>query len=248
MNWYSTPLTFVEGGFIICGYSTKAMLTTFEFKLNLEKAGSALENTLKDIEEEILSRDYWIGSKFEFLAQRGGPDDTGKWGEKFLYQMISALTYFDIQWGGDSNKREDGTYDLWFFLNGKKIRIEVKTSRLGKTEKWQHENIIRFGDPCDKLVFIDFEYSTAWITILDCKTIPPTTLSEIYFECQHPAFGITPCLRDKKTSKSRKDKYKLDFTPLHIERGVAAGLTYCYDVTEPDFESFSEFLIDSLIR
>jgi hypothetical protein len=224
------------------------MTSPTEFKIDLKKASNVLENSLDTIKEEILSRDYWIGSPFEFLAQRGGPDDTGKWGEMFLYQMISALTYFDIQWGCDSNKREDGTYDLWFTLNGKNVRIEVKSSRFGKSETWQHENIIRNGDPCDKLVFIDFEYSTAWITILDCKNVPPTTLSELYFDCKHPAFGTTPCLRDGKTSKSRKDKYKWDFSPLHIERGVAAGLTYCHDVLEPDFESFSEFLIDSLTR
>jgi hypothetical protein len=224
------------------------MTVVSEFKIDLQKAGKVLETTLNDIQNEILLRDYWIGSPFEFLAQRGGPDDTGKWGEMFLYHMISCLTYFDIEWGGDNNKREDGTYDLWFFLDDRKIRIEVKTSRFGKTETWQHENIIRYGDPCDKLVFVDFEYSTAWITILDCKNVPPTTISEMYFGCKHPAFGTTPCLRDGKTSKSRKDKYKWDFSPKHIERGVASGLTYCHDVTEPDFKSFSEFLIDSLTR
>jgi len=221
---------------------------TTTFTINYEKVNFILEDTLKTIEDEILSRDYWIGSPFEFLAQRGGPDDTGKWGEIFLYQMISALTHFDIEWGGDTNKREDGVYDLWFILGGKKIRIEVKTSRFGTTEKWQHENIIRLNDPCDKLVFIDFDYYNAWVTILDYKDAPPTTLHEIYFDGKHPAFGTTPCLRDKNTSKTRKDKYKWDFTRLHIERGVAAGLTYCHNVETPDFESFSEFLIEKLTR
>lgn len=223
-------------------------MTPTTLKINYEEANLILENTLDIIKEEILSRDYWIGSPFEFLAQRGGADDTGKWGEMFMCQMISVLTYFNIEWGGDSNKRGDGTYDLWFFLTGKKTRIEVKSSRFGKTETWQHENIIRYGDPCDKLVFVDFEYSTVWITILDYKNVPPTTLTELYFDCKHPAFGTTPCLRDGKTSKSRKDKYKWDFSPLHIERGVASGLTYCHDVLKPDFEAFSEFLISSLTR
>ena len=221
---------------------------TTTFTINHEKANLILEDTLKTIEDEILSRDYWIGSPFEFLAQRGGPDDTGKWGEIFLYQMISALTHFDIEWGGDTNKREDGVYDLWFVLGGKKIRIEVKTSRFGKTESWQHENIIRLGDPCDKLVFVDFDYYNAWVTILDCKVAPPTTLHEIYFDAKHPAFGITPFLRDNTTSKTRKDKYKWDFKRLHIARGVAAGLTYCHNVEKPDFESFSKFLIENLTR
>ena len=221
---------------------------TTTFTINHEKANLILEDTLKTIEDEILSRDYWIGSPFEFLAQRGGPDDTGKWGEIFLYQMISALTHFDIEWGGDTNKREDGVYDLWFVLGGKKIRIEVKTSRFGKTESWQHENIIRLGDPCDKLVFVDFDYYNAWVTILDCKVAPPTTLHEIYFDAKHPAFGITPFLRDNTSSKTRKDKYKLDFKRLHIARGVAAGLTYCHNVDKPDFESFSKFLIENLTR
>jgi hypothetical protein len=221
---------------------------TTTFTINHEKANLILEDTLKTIEDEILSRDYWIGSPFEFLAQRGGPDDTGKWGEIFLYQMISALTHFDIEWGGDTNKREDGVYDLWFVLGGKKIRIEVKTSRFGKTESWQHENIIRLGDPCDKLVFVDFDYYNAWVTILDCKVAPPTTLHEIYFDAKHPAFGITPFLRDNTTSKTRKDKYKWDFKRLHIARGVAAGLTYCHNVDKPDFESFSKFLIENLTR
>lgn len=212
---------------------------TTNLKINYEKANLILADTLETIKEEILSRDYWVGSPFEFLAQRGGPDDTGKWGEMFLYHLISTLTYFDIEWGGDKNNRGDGTYDLWFFLDGKKVRIEVKASRYGKSEKWQHENIIRTGDPCDKLVFIDFEYSTAWITILDCK-------KELYFDMKHPVFGTTPCLRDKDTSGSRTDKYKWDFRKLQVERGVANSLTYCHDVFEPDFEQLSEFLITKL--
>lgn len=224
------------------------MFSPPKFKIDFEKAAAVLNDTLEPIKEEILSRTYWIGSPFEFLATRGGPDDTGKWGELFLFDMITILTYFDIKWGGDNNKREDGVYDLWFIFGGKKIRIEVKTSRFGKTESWQHENIIRLGNPCDKLVFIDFDYYNAWLTILDCKVAPPTTLHEMYFDCQHPAFGTTPCLRDNKTSKTRKDKYKWDFKRLHIARGVSAGLTYCYNVEQPDFQSFSEFLIEKLTR
>lgn len=213
------------------------MTTTFNF--DRTKANLILPNTLNTIEEGILLRDYWVGSQFEFLAQRGGADDTGKWGELFLYQLMSTLTYFEVEWGGDKNARGDGTYDLWFILDDKKTRIEVKASRYGKSESWQHENIIRTGDPCDKLVFIDFEYSTVWITILDCK-------NELYFDMKHPIFGTKPSLRDEETSGSRNDKYKWDFRKLQVERGVAGSLTYCHDICEPDFEQLSEFLITKL--
>lgn len=209
------------------------------FKINFEEAAKVVTRTLDAIKEKIIARTYWVGSPFEFLATRGGPDDTGEWGEMYLMDMISQLTYFDIQWDGCKNKRPDGTYDLWFYLDGKKIRIEVKASRYGKSESWQHENIIREGDPCDKLVFVDFEYSKSWVTILDYNT-------ELFFDMQHPVFGTTPCLRDKKTSKSRKDKYKWDFRRLQIERGIENSLTYCHDLTNPDFQSFSEFLFSKL--
>lgn len=217
-------------------------MTITQFQLNLAKANSALSNTLQTMEEEILSRTYWVGSPFEFLATRGGADDTGKWGEMYLFNLIGALTYFDIQWDGDKNtKAGDGTYDLWFVYQGKKIRIEVKASRFGKKESWQHENLISIGDPCDKLIFIDFQYDTVWITIFDQK-------KDLFFESQHPVFGTKPTLRDNSTSKSRKDKYKWDFRILQQKRGTAAGMTYCHDITCPDWTALSEFLIDKLIN
>lgn len=218
------------------------MTTSTDFKIDAAKANLILENTLNDMEEEILSRDYWVGSQFEFLATRGGADDTGKWGEMYLFNLISALTYFDVQWDADKNTSyDDGTYDLWFVLNGKKIRIEVKSSRLGQYKSWQHENLISKNDPCDKVVFVDFEYDTVYITILDQHT-------EMFFHEKHPVFGTTPTLRDKSTSGSRKDKYKWDFKHLQVERGIAGGCTYCHDITNPDWDYLSEFLIDKLSK
>jgi hypothetical protein len=198
-----------------------------------------VESSLAEAEEIILSRDYWKGSVFENLATRGTPDDSGKWGEKIAWLFINALTHLNAKWDGDNNTNaEDGTYDISFELNGKKVRIEVKTSRLGVSVSWQHENIIKEKDKWDKLILVDYEYSTIWFTILD--------YSDMHFKTKHPIFGITPCLRDNETSKSRTDKYKWDFRPLQIERGVAAGLTFCYDLSEPDHEAFSEFLIEKL--
>lgn len=202
---------------------------------------SIIQDTLAEAQQIIVDRDYWIGSIFETLATRGTPDDAGKWGEKTIWKLITTTTDLDAKWNGDKNTQtDDGIYDIWIKRNagGKKTRIEVKTSRFGVSGSWQHENLIKEKDKWDKLVLVDFEYLTIWITILNH--------SDMVFDDKHPIFGTTPCLRDNKKSKMRTDKYKWDFRPLQIQRGVASGLTFCYDVKEPDDEALSQFLKEKL--
>ena len=66
---------------------------------------------------------------FEYITTLS-TDQKGKWGEQYLRDMIKEYTDIPVQWDGDCNTNaNDGTYDLfWYLHNGKKVRVEVKTS------------------------------------------------------------------------------------------------------------------------
>lgn len=194
-----------------------------------------LNETVNDAVKKLRQRNYWKGSYFEEIVQLSN-DERGKWGEETLYKFIKALTSHDVAWDEDQNiNNSDGVYDIWINRpDGTKLRIEVKTASrgTGKKSAWQHENLYA-SEKWDKLVFIDFEYSTIWFTVLD--------YSDVTFGSRHETFGTKPTLR-----KNQNDKYKWDFRDKQVYIGVANGHTFCYDVENPDDEALSEFLTNKL--
>jgi hypothetical protein len=195
-----------------------------------------LGETVADAVKKLRNRKYWKGSLFEEVVQLSN-DERGKWGEKTFYDLIKFLTPYDVQWDEDQNINNiDGVYDIWINLpDGNKIRIEIKTASRGTGSKssWQHENLYA-SEKWDKLVFIDFEYSTIWFTVLD--------YSEVVFDARHKVFGTKPTLRN-----DQNDKYKWDFRDKQVHLGVANGYTFCYDVDNPNDDEFSAFLKNRLI-
>lgn len=194
-----------------------------------------LKETISDSVLKLRQRNYWKGSIFEEIVQLSN-DERGKWGEETLFKFIKALTPYNVEWDEDQNiNNDDGVYDIWIVRSdGTKIRIEIKTASrgTGKKSNWQHENIYSC-DKWDKLVFIDFEYSKIWFTILD--------YSEVTFDSRHNIFGTKPTLRN-----DQNDKYKWDFRDKQAKLGVENNYTFCYDIENPDDTKLSEFLITKL--
>lgn len=192
-----------------------------------------LKETISDSVLKLRQRNYWKGSIFEEIVQLSN-DERGKWGEETLFKFIKALTPYNVEWDEDKNiSNNDGVYDIWIiFFDGKKVRIEVKTSGIGngKTISWQHENIYS-SEKWDKLAFIDFDYSKIWITVLN--------YSDMSFHSRHKVFGTKPTLRNDQS-----DKYKWNFGLKQLRLGMEYNYTFCYDTENPDDKKLSKFLLE----
>jgi hypothetical protein len=147
----------------------------------------------------------WLNSPFKEINDLK-PDYSGKLGELFLERICAAGNITNISTGDVNSK--DGTYDQ--IINGKKV--EIKTARLGKTQKkksdagkFQHEHLQKDG--YDYLTFVDITPNYFYLSIL-----PKFNMAE-----PHPLIGTKPTLR-----KGTGDVYKYDFTEKHIEKLIAA--------------------------
>lgn len=175
-------------------------------------------------------KDFWEDSPFRKLTLLTN-DERGRWGEKFLTELFNKIGTIQYDWDADTNtNQQDGIYDIVTKRNGVRTRIEVKTATKGQNDSWQHENIYK-KEVWDKLVFIDVDYFSFCITVIN--------YSDMVFGDKHPVFGRKPTLRS-----NQGDKYKFDFGNKALQRGIDNGYTFCYNVTNPDEEGLSEFLIN----
>jgi len=191
---------------------------------------------IESVENKYKNRtNLWVDSPFEKITLLSN-DERGKWGEETVFDFIQKLTDFDVEWTGDYNtSQKDGVYDIIIHHNGKKIRIEVKTATRGntKTANWQHENIYASGK-WDKLILFDIDFFDFYITIID--------YNEMHFNSRHPIFNRKPTLRN-----NQDDKYKFDFGNSQQKKGIRSGLTFHYDLTNPDEKLFADFLTNKLV-
>lgn len=196
---------------------------------------SILNETISDYVLKLRSRNYWKGSIFEEIVQLSN-DERGKWGEELFYKLVKTFTPYNVEWDEDKNiNNNDGVYDIWINKpDGSVIRIEVKTASRGTGNKsnWQHENLYS-SKKWDKLVFLDFEYSKIWITVLN--------YDEVTFDSRHPFFGTKPTLRN-----NQDDKYKWDFREKQVMIGVDNNCTFCYDVEQNVDKDLANFLLEKL--
>ena len=158
----------------------------------------------------------WLNSPFKEINDLK-PDYSGKLGELFLERICAAGNITNISTGDVNSK--DGTYDQ--IINGKKV--EIKTARLGKTQKkksdagkFQHEHLQKDG--YDYLAFVDITPNYFYLSIL-----PKFNMAE-----PHPLIGTKPTLR-----KGTGDVYKYDFTEKHIEKLIAAQTALKITITTP---------------
>ena len=184
---------------------------------------------------------YWSGSLFEKVTNFS-TDYKGKYGEELLYKFIKDYTGIPVQWDEDSNtSNDDGVYDLfWYLHNGKKVRVEVKTSGRtvsnGRPIGWQHENVYFSDNKWDKLVFLDYDRNDVmFITVVDYDMVVKDNTMDLSI------FG-----KKAHQRKNEEGKAKVDFSMKSIRKGIDAGVTFEYDFNNPCDEALALFLLKKL--
>jgi hypothetical protein len=193
------------------------------------------------IEDYKKSASYWNGSIFESVTHFS-TDYKGKFGEELLYNIIKDNTDIPVEWDEDQNtNNNDGVYDLfWHLHNGKKRRVEVKTSGRtvanGKPIGWQHENVYFSDNKWDKLVFIDYDANdVVFFTIVDYNQVVKDNTLDLSL------FG-----KKGHQRKNEEGKAKVDFSMRSIQNGIDNNLTFEYDFNNPNDELLALFLIEKL--
>jgi hypothetical protein len=190
-----------------------------------------LEETIQ--EAVSTSNQEWKGSPFEPLTLITN-DERGRWGEKFLFRIITEIAQIKSKWDGDSNTRPEdgGTYDILVNLI-KRLKNEVKTAfSCSKSANWQHENIYA-KSVWDKLTFVDVDYDKIYITVL-----MPSNMTYIFQNKQDPILGKKGTLRE-----AQEDKWKFDYSRKTLANSIKAGYTFVYDYNNPDDEGLVAHLL-----
>lgn len=194
-------------------------------------------NLIEDYNE---SASYWSGSIFERVTHFS-TDYKGKFGEELLFNLIKKLTNIPVEWDADSNTaNDDGVYDLFWTTNGIKKRVEVKTSGRtvsnGKPIGWQHENVYYEDNKWDNVVFLDYDANDVmFVTVVDYNQIVTNNTIDLSL------FGKSGHKR-----KNEEGKAKVDFSMKSIKNGIDKGLTFEYDLNNPDDEGLTYFLEEKL--
>ena len=193
------------------------------------------------IEDYKKSASYWSGSIFESVTHFS-TDYKGKFGEELLFNVIKDNTNIPVEWDEDQNtNNNDGVYDLfWYLHNGKKIRVEVKTSGRtvanGKPIGWQHENVYFSDNKWDNLVFIDYDaIDVVFFTIVDYYQVVKDNTLDLSL------FG-----KKGHQRKNEEGKAKVDFSMRSVQNGIDNKVTFNYDFNNPDNEGLSNFLEEKL--
>ena len=193
------------------------------------------------IEDYKKSASYWSGSIFESVTHFS-TDYKGKFGEELLFNVIKGNTNIPVEWDEDQNtNNNDGVYDLfWYLNNGKKMRVEVKTSGRtvanGKPIGWQHENVYFSDNKWDKLVFIDYDANdVVFFTIVDYNQVVKDNTLDLSL------FG-----KKGHQRKNEEGKAKVDFSMRSVQNGIDNKVTFNYDFNNPDNEGLSNFLEEKL--
>ena len=195
----------------------------------------------KLLEDYKKTPSYWSGSIFEEVTHYS-TDHKGKFGEQLLYNIIKDFTDIPVEWDEDQNtNNNDGVYDLfWHLHNGKKKRVEVKTSGRtvanGKPIGWQHENVYFSDNKWDKLVFIDYDANdVVFFTIVDYNQVVKDNTLDLSL------FG-----KKGHQRKNEEGKAKVDFSMRSIQNGIDNNVTFKYDFNNPNDELLALFLIEKL--
>ena len=184
---------------------------------------------------------YWEGSVFQPVTQLS-TDYKGRWGEELLYRLVHEHTPYDVHWDGDTNTNcDDGVYDLWWTVGDTKTRVEVKTSGRtvsnGRPVGYQHENVYHGDNSWDKLVFVDYDRDDViHFTVLSYDSV-----------VVDGRLDLTSLGKRGHVRKNTTDKSKVDFSTKTLRLGLETGVTFRYDVNNPDDEGLSQFLTSRLM-
>jgi len=198
---------------------------------------------IESLIEKYEDNSYWEGSVFEPVTKMP-TDYKGKFGEELLFKFIETeIPEIPVEWDGDSNTDQgDGIYDLyWKKDNGSKKRVEVKTSGRtvsnGKPIGWQHENIYYSDKQWDDLAFLDY----------DCNDIMYVTVVSYDQIVKDNRIDLSLFGKNGHTRKNVVDKAKVDFSMKSIRNGIDNGVTFTYDVKNPDKKGLANFLKEKLV-
>jgi hypothetical protein len=201
-----------------------------------------MEDLIRELTEEYTKQGtYWKNSCFENVVTLS-TDYKGRWGEDYFRRILEKYTNIPVQWDEDSNtSNDDGVYDLFWVVDGKKYRVEVKTSgrtvSKGIAKGWQHENVYFLDNKWDKLVFVDYDANDMiYITIVDYDQVVKNGTIDLSL------FG-----KNGHCRKNEEGKAKVDFSMKSIENGIAKGVTFKYNIKNQDNEALSTFLNNKLV-
>ena len=129
---------------------------------------------------------------------------------------------------------------FWTNGDGKKVRVEVKTSGRtvsnGKPIGWQHENVYFSDNKWDKLVFIDYDANDVmFVTVVDYDMVVKDNVLDLSI------FG-----KKGHQRKNEEDKAKVGFSMKSVQNGIDSGVTFEYDFNNPSDELFALFLLNKL--
>ena len=197
-----------------------------------------MKHLIQELTEEYTKKGaYWENSCFENVVNLS-TDYKGRWGEDYFFRVLKKYTEIAVHWDEDSNtSNNDGVYDqFWYLHNGKKCRVEVKTSgrtvSRGIAKGWQHENVYFLDNKWDKLVFVDYDANDViYITIVDYDQVVKNKTIDLSL------FG-----KNGHCRKNEEGKAKVDFSMKSINNGIAKGVTFKYDINNQDNEALSTFL------
>lgn len=145
------------------------------------------------LKESILN--FWKNSKFGNINLLKC-DGVGLVGQKFIQQICNEN---DLIF-----KSTNQDYD--FTIEDK--RIVLRTSRLGISKTFQHENIKQHS--CDFYIFLDVSPNEIYLTIV----------KSFDFRLKHPVLNLTPHLR-----KNTTNIFKLDFSYKKMETFCNANIS-----------------------
>ena len=186
-----------------------------------------LKSIVNSISAEQEDANIWIGSKYEKINDLKN-DYVGRTGEQFL-DVFCDKHDIDHKYNKDKIE-EDGTFDIMIMDK----KIEVKTSRLGKTGTFQHENL-RLDEDCNYYIFLDISPNKFMISVIDKENFP--------LDKRHPIFEVTPHRR-RETSNT----YKFDLREsTSLKKGIEAGITFVVNDEDEDDEELKNFLIKSIV-
>jgi len=167
----------------------------------------------------------WKGSHFESFNKLNA-DYSGKAGENALFSFLMRTKNekqhsWEIEYDGDSNiNQTDGTYDI-IIKGRKRFTLGQKTARIGKQNRFQHENL--HNNVCDGEIFLDITPNYAYLTVV---SFDQYSLSD-----KHPIFNVKPHLR-----KNTNNNFKMDLSEKHLDNGLLSGITIKIDESTQDSE------------
>jgi len=165
------------------------------------------ETVKNENDSKRIIKNIWKESKYKIIDELKN-DSVGRIGENFIKSLFEKLEY-NVIYNNDKIDK-NGVFDM--IINDKKI--EIKTARIGMSNKFQHENLRNNGS--DFYIFLDVAPNCIFFTIL-----------------KHFNLNNKNIIINKKAHlrKETTNVYKLDFSLNDISKYLKNNITITIDNT-----------------